>query len=176
MSTSIITGYPIDQAVLPQGSNSLPEKAVTQLYRATSYVVSSINQIAQSILSKCIYMGSLGRYTLDDIKNYLFTDQAAVRDEALPSNKEEVFESTKSKLERSPSMESGISISPSIFGRAVVASQTNSAYAECNGKLIEMAKLSSCVNYLKVLEEEQKAASVLKNNSSSKTLEAIDEE
>jgi len=43
------------------------------------YIIHSINNIAQSILSKCIYVASFGKYNLDNLKNYLFSDQASAR-------------------------------------------------------------------------------------------------
>ena len=58
-----------------QEQNLLQGRLVSAISKSGSYIIQSVSYIAQSILSKCIYIGSLGRYTLSDLKNYLFTKQ-----------------------------------------------------------------------------------------------------
>ncbi|VHO04130.1 hypothetical protein [Candidatus Rhabdochlamydia sp. T3358] len=60
-------GFPL------QESGSFLGKVVTKVHTTTSYVISSISSVAQFILSSCISVGTLGRYTLDDLKDYFST-------------------------------------------------------------------------------------------------------
>lgn len=76
----------------PQETGSLYGRLVSTISRNSSYIAQSISSIAQSILSKCIYIGSLGRYTLDNLKNYFFSQNAPL--ESKSSN--EVIEGSQS--------------------------------------------------------------------------------
>lgn len=60
-----------------QEQGSLQGKLVSTLSKSGSYIIQSINHVVQSVLSKCIYIASLGRYTLSDVKNYLFASSLA---------------------------------------------------------------------------------------------------
>lgn len=66
-------------------SFSCPEKIPSQgkffhkISDAGKCVIHSINNVAQSILSKCIYVASFGKYNLDNLKNYLFSDQTPAK-------------------------------------------------------------------------------------------------
>lgn len=79
---NVAGGYKDIHGLSTQESNSLPLKVTAQLCRTASQIIHSINNIAQSILSKCIYVGSLGRCTLDDLKNYLFKNHTSLKPEA----------------------------------------------------------------------------------------------
>ena len=56
-----------------QESSSWTRKVITKVRTTASCLVSSIGSVAQSILSNFIYVGTLGRYTLDDLKDYFST-------------------------------------------------------------------------------------------------------
>ena len=72
-----------------QESGSLLGKVVTKVHATTNYVISSISSVAQFILSSCISVGTLGRYTLDDLKDY-FSTTGSLEDK--DSSKEPVVE------------------------------------------------------------------------------------
>lgn len=82
MSTkSVVGGYSDIPGSLTQESDSLPLRVFAQLTRTANQIVDSISNVAQSILSKCIHIGSLGRYTLDDLKSILFKNQISLESE-----------------------------------------------------------------------------------------------
>lgn len=60
-----------------QESFSLYGRMFNKISNSGKFIIQSINQIAQSILSKCIYLASFGNYNLDSLKNYLFENQVA---------------------------------------------------------------------------------------------------
>ncbi len=70
----------------PQKSASLHGRAFHKISDGGKYIIQSINKVAQSILSTCIYVVSFGRCDLDSLKNYLFSNQVASKDnETVPS-------------------------------------------------------------------------------------------
>lgn len=126
-----------------QRNSSLVGRVVTKICKTTSYVIHSIGSIVQSILSECIYVGSFGCYTLDDLKNYLFKGKAS-----LEEDKQEPESITTPVLKEPPEYESKlkrqgskISVSPSYFERVRVGSDNkDSPYAECFKGLSEIIK------------------------------------
>lgn len=172
MSISI-TSYPVDPFTPPQSSNSLPGKVIAQVYRAASYVISSINRISQSILSKCIYIGSIGRYTLDDVKSYLFTDQAALQEEVLKETTAEEEPEYISKLKR---QDSKISVNSTFFRSLQESGKKTNLYPD----LSAMAKLSERskpnIEIPETLEKLSEATSKAERHPSMTSLSNIEEE
>ena len=68
-----------------QTGASLNERAFYKISDSGRYIIQSINNVAQLILSKCIYVVSFGRYNLDSLKNYLFSNQTALESNKLIS-------------------------------------------------------------------------------------------
>ena len=64
----------------PQKSVSLHGRAFHKITDGGKYIIQSINRIAQSILSTCIYVVSFGRCDLDSLKSYFFSNQTALKD------------------------------------------------------------------------------------------------
>lgn len=60
-----------------QKSTSLHGRAFHKISDGGKVIIQSINNIAQSVLSKCIWIVSFGRYNLDSLK-YLFSNQTAL--------------------------------------------------------------------------------------------------
>lgn len=80
MNTKSVTeGY--RDILRPSESDSLPLRVIAQLGRTVNQIAHSISNIAQTILSKCIYVGSLGHYTFDDLKRVLFKNQISLESE-----------------------------------------------------------------------------------------------
>lgn len=77
-----------------QESSSWAGKVVTKIYTTTNYAISSIDSVAKSILSNFIYVGTLGRYTLDDLKGYFSTRVP------IENKRNSVLEEAKSSLKR----------------------------------------------------------------------------
>lgn len=70
-----------------QKSTSLHGRAFHKITEGGKYVIQSINNIAQSVLSTCIRVVSFGRYNLDSLKSYLFSNQTALKgDDTVPSS------------------------------------------------------------------------------------------
>lgn len=126
-----------------QESGSLARKVITKVYKTTSYVIYSISSIAQSILSECIYVGSFGRYTIEDLKSYLFTKKVSLEEKIVPdssSAKTDVREE-KSAIQRHPSK---VSVASSYFRRVIEISENeDSPYSGCYRQLKGLVKLSS---------------------------------
>ncbi|MEK7339922.1 MAG: hypothetical protein AABZ92_04320 [Verrucomicrobiota bacterium] len=71
----------------PQKSTSLHGRVFHKISDGGKCIIQSINKVAQSILSTCIYVVSFGRCDLDSLKNYLFSNQTALKgDESISSN------------------------------------------------------------------------------------------
>ena len=68
-----------------QTGASLNERAFYKISDSGRYIIQSINNVAQLILSKCIYVVSFVRYNLDSLKNYLFSNQTALESNKLIS-------------------------------------------------------------------------------------------
>lgn len=71
-----------------QKSTSLHGRAFHKITEGGKYIIQSINNIAQSVLSTCIRVVSFGRYNLDSLKSYLFSTQTALKGDktTIPSN------------------------------------------------------------------------------------------
>lgn len=71
-----------------QKSTSLHGRAFHKITEGGKYIIQSINNIAQSVLSTCIRVVSFGRYNLDSLKSYLFSNQTALKGDetTIPSN------------------------------------------------------------------------------------------
>ncbi|VHO04129.1 hypothetical protein [Candidatus Rhabdochlamydia sp. T3358] len=70
-----------------QQSTSLHGRVFHKISDGGKCIIQSINKVAQSILSTCIYVGSFGRCDLNSLKNYLFSNQSALKgDETASSN------------------------------------------------------------------------------------------
>lgn len=71
-----------------QKSTSLHGRAFHKITEGGKYIIQSINNIAQSVLSTCIRVVSFGRYNLDSLKSYLFSPQTALKGDetTIPSN------------------------------------------------------------------------------------------
>ncbi len=63
-----------------QESTSLHGRVFHKISDGGKCIIQSINKVAQSILSTCIYVVSFGRCDLDSLKNYLFSNQTASSD------------------------------------------------------------------------------------------------
>lgn len=119
-----------------QKNNSLAGRIVTKVCKTTSHVICTIGSVIQSILSECIYVGSFGCYTLDDLKNYFFKGKASLEVDPVPKEPPEY----ESKFKRQGSK---ISVSPSLFQSVKESSNTeDSPYADCFKILSETIKLS----------------------------------
>jgi len=85
-----------------QESSSWGGKVVTKVHEVTSYVISSISSVAQSILSSCIYVGTLGHYALDDLKDYFSKENTSLEDNndtpAVSSKEDDIEETDVSEL------------------------------------------------------------------------------
>lgn len=69
-----------------QESSSLHGRVFHKITGGGKCIIQSINNVAQSILSRCICVISFGRYNLDSLKNYLFSNQTALKgDDILPT-------------------------------------------------------------------------------------------
>ena len=69
-----------------QKSTSLHGRAFHKISDGGKVIIQSINNIAQSVLSKCIWIVSFGRYNLDSLKD-LFSNQMALENkEPIASN------------------------------------------------------------------------------------------
>lgn len=60
-----------------QKSTSLHGRAYHKITDGGKYIIQSINNIAQSVLSTCISVLSFGRYNLDSLKSYLFSNASS---------------------------------------------------------------------------------------------------
>ncbi len=123
-----------------QKNSSLAGRVVIKVYKTTSHVICAIGSVVQSILSECIYVGSFGCYTLDDLKNYLFKGKASLKEskQEQESITTPVLKEYESELKRQGSK---ISVSPSYFERIKVASDNkDSPYAQCFEALSETIK------------------------------------
>ena len=69
-----------------QKGTSLHGRAYHKITDGGKYIIQSINNIAQSVLSTCIRVVSFGRYNLDSLKSYLFSNQTALGNDASSSN------------------------------------------------------------------------------------------
>jgi hypothetical protein len=69
-----------------QKVSSFYGRLVSTISKGGSYITQSIKSIAQSILSKCVQIGSLGRYTLEDLKSCLFTKQGSLENKLSNGN------------------------------------------------------------------------------------------
>ncbi|QZA58396.1 hypothetical protein [Candidatus Rhabdochlamydia porcellionis] len=70
-----------------QGSVSLYGRVFHKITGRGKYIIQSINKVAQSLLSRCICVMSFGRYNLDSLKSYLFSNQTVLKgDDALPTS------------------------------------------------------------------------------------------
>ncbi|MDR2539863.1 MAG: hypothetical protein LBC45_04635 [Chlamydiales bacterium] len=67
--SNISNNYPSDLGLPLQESNCWMGKVIAHIHKSTSGLISSISSLAQSILSSLIYVGTLGHYTLSDLKN-----------------------------------------------------------------------------------------------------------
>ncbi|PWU16191.1 MAG: hypothetical protein C5B45_01130 [Chlamydiae bacterium] len=70
----------------PQKSASLHGRVFHKITDGGKYIIQSINKVAQSILSTCIYVGSFGRCDLDSLKSYFFSNQTALKDHKTASS------------------------------------------------------------------------------------------
>lgn len=127
-------------------TSSLAGRIVTKVCKTTSHVICTIGSLIQSILSECIYVGSFGCYTLDDLKNYFFKGKASLEVDPVPKKPPEY----ESKLKRKGSK---MSVSPSLF-QSVKKSSNNegSPYADCFKILSQTIKLSGDTQVLENVE------------------------
>ncbi len=137
-----------------QESGSWAGKVVTKVHEATSYVVSSISSVAQSILSSCIYVGTLGRYTLDDLKDYFSKENASlecnndiVAVSSTEDDIEEISEVDSSLKEARSNLKrhgSKMSVHSTTLRRFRSPATTNSFYQKLYGEVAETLILSTC--------------------------------
>lgn len=69
-----------------QQSTSLHGRVFHKISDGGKCIIQSINKVAQSILSTCIYVGSFGRCDLNSLKNYLFSNQSALKGDETASS------------------------------------------------------------------------------------------
>ena len=99
-SPIILHNHPSHLGSPLQESGSLIGKVITKVYTTTNYLISSISSVAESILSNFIYVGSLGRYTLDDLKGH-FSIKGFSEDKdrlTVSSKKDDIEEESISEL------------------------------------------------------------------------------
>ncbi|QZA58394.1 hypothetical protein [Candidatus Rhabdochlamydia porcellionis] len=143
---------------LLQESGSLLGKIITRIYTTTSYLISSIGSMAQSILSNFIYVGTVGHYKLDDLKDCFSVKRS--KDRSTASSKRGDIEETsisepnstlkevKARLNRHTSR---ISVGSATLRKIRShSSSKDSQYPSLYPKLEEMVKLAS---YSKTPEE-----------------------
>jgi hypothetical protein len=134
-----------------QESGSLLGKVVTKVHTTTNYAISSISSVAQFILSSCISVGTLGRYTLDDLKDYFSTtdsleDISAVSskgdaiEEASVSESDRALKETKSKLQRH---DSKMSVNSTTLRRIRSPRDSDSSCSSLYPNLEDTVKLST---------------------------------
>ncbi|PWU16193.1 MAG: hypothetical protein C5B45_01140 [Chlamydiae bacterium] len=151
---SISDHYPKDLGSPLQESSSWTGKVVTKVYEATNCVVSSINSVAQSILSSCISIGTLGRYKLDDLKDYFLVEgsfedknrsNSSSQEDDLEKTNVSAFANTlgeaKSNLKRH---ESKMSIDSATFRRFRLPHDPSSPYSSLYPSMVDTVKLSTC--------------------------------
>lgn len=129
---NISNNYPNDLGFPLQENSFWTGKVVTKVHEVTSCVVSSISSIAQFILSSCICVGTLGLYTLNDLKDYFSIkgsledkDRSAAfssRDDMEEKSPDIVLKEAKSNLKRH---ESKISIDSTTFRRLRLPQSSN---------------------------------------------------
>lgn len=126
-----------------QESSSWTGKVITKVRTTASCLVSSIGSVAQSILSNFIYVGTLGRYTLDDLKDYFSTKVSIENrniEEKSVSEPNSVLEESKSKLKRH---DSKISVNSTTLRSIRSRRDSNSQYPALYPSLGGMVKLST---------------------------------
>lgn len=77
--TSSIDGLNRNSSIFCPESVASQRNIFHKISDAGKYIIHSINNVSQSILSKCIYVASFGNYNLDNLKNYLFSDKAPAK-------------------------------------------------------------------------------------------------
>ncbi|MEK7339923.1 MAG: hypothetical protein WBD50_08075 [Candidatus Rhabdochlamydia sp.] len=143
-----------------QESSSWGGKVVIKVHEVTSCVISSISSVAQSILSGCIYVGTLGHYTLDDLKDYFSKENASLEGNndtlAVSSTEDDIKEKnivepdstlekkdeelSQSRLNRHPSK---VSVSSQLYRSIRAGGVANSPYSTAFQGMGETMKLST---------------------------------
>lgn len=140
MSISENISYsPLNNLGLPlQESSSWTGKVITKVRTTASCLVSSIGSVAQSILSNFIYVGTLGRYTLDDLKDYFSTKVSIENrniEEKSVGEADNALKEAKSRLKRH---DSKVSVSSTLFRKLCQSSsnsQDQSIYPNLGGEV-----------------------------------------
>ncbi len=141
MSTSITPDSSPGYFTPPlQESSSWGGKVVTKVHEVTSCVISSISSVAQSILSGCIYVGTLGDYTLDDLKDYFSKENASLEDKPSLEDEKDI---TKEKPEYESNLKRNPSIASSCYNRFMEIANGKSPYAKCYQGLTEVTQKRS---------------------------------
>lgn len=150
MSTPTIShSLPNDFVPPLQESGSWAGKVITKVHTTASYVISSIDSMAQSILSNFIYVGTLGRYTLNDLKDYFSikvsienknAEEDHIEEKNINSEPNNVLEETKSKLKRH---DSKISVDSTTLRSIRLRRDSNSQHQSLYPDLGGMVKLST---------------------------------
>ncbi|KAG6559827.1 hypothetical protein RHABOEDO_001545 [Candidatus Rhabdochlamydia oedothoracis] len=157
--SNISNNYPDNLGSPLQESGSLIGRVITKVYITTNYLISSIGSVTQSILSNFIYVGSLGRYTLDDLKGCFSikgslenSDNSSKTHEDLAQSKlnkhgslgndvpNKDLEEAKSKLKR---CKSNVSVNSSILRKFRSPDASNPLYQELYEKVAETLTLST---------------------------------
>jgi len=121
-----------------QESSSWTGKVITKVRTTASCLVSSIGSVAQSILSNFIYVGTLGRYTLDDLKDYFSTKVSIENrniEEKSVGEADNALKEAKSRLKRH---DSKVSVSSTLFRKlcqSSFSSQDQSIYPNLGGEV-----------------------------------------
>ena len=133
---SIINPHILPQHLGPslQESSSWAGKVVTKIYTTTNYAISSIDSVAKSILSNFIYVGTLGRYTLEDLKDY-FSTRVHIENE-----RNSVLEEAQSSLKRH---DSKVSVNSTLLRSLRSPRSSDSQYQSIYPDLAGGVKLST---------------------------------